>query len=547
MIRTSDESRSEVAANPWNGQTVADMLAGVEERHGESLAIVDGEIGLSFSAVRRLRDQLASGLADLGIQDGDHVATFTRRSWESALTLHALWYLGAVVAPMNTASTSGELRRMLLDADVKVLIASDLGARRRLGEVVRGAGLTFGGSVADAELPELRLVLRDDASGSAHKSEPTLQRLIERPAGDLAAPSTRQESLMLYTSGSSARPKCVVLRQDGILGTATAFMGKLGVEESDRFLSLGPYFHAGGIVQLVGCNIMGATHYLFDGFDVSTVVDTALTHGCTAVSGFDPVLGRLLDEFERRGVFPLRKVACAPGSATYSRFREHGVRPILMYALTEGGNMVTISDRDDEDQLGQLNNGHPLPGIAVKIADIDTGVALPVGEIGEICFKGWNLFRGYYNLDNSDGPLTDADDYFHTKDIGSLDASGRLYYRGRIASMIKTGGENVSAAEVEEFLTNHVGEIASVAVIGVPDETWGEAVVAFVELVVGADFDEQKLREACKGHIAGYKIPKRFVPISAGEWPTTASGKLVKRSLVDLYPVRSGSSSIKDE
>lgn len=543
MIRTSDESRGEVAANPWNGLTVADMFARAEEGHGESPAVVDGELSLSFSAVGRLRDQLAGGLLDFGIREGDHVAIFTRRSWESALTLHALWYLGAVVVPMNTASTSSELRRMLLDADVNVLIASDLGARRRLGEVVRGAGLPFGGSVVDSELSELRLVLRDDASGSAHRSEPTLQRLIEHRAGDPPAPSTRQESLMLYTSGSSARPKCVVLRQDGILGTATAFMGRLGLEETDRFLSLGPYFHAGGIVQLLGCNIVGATHYLFDGFDVSTVVNTALTHQCTAVSGFDPVLARLLDEFELRGAFPLRKVACAPGSATYSRFREHGLRPILMYALTEGGNMVTISDRDDEDQLDQLNNGYPLPGISVKIADIDTGVELPTGEIGEICFKGWNLFRGYYNLDNSDGPLTDADDYFHTKDLGSLDVSGRLYYRGRIAPMIKTGGENVSAVEVEEFLVNHVAEIASVAVIGVPDETWGEAVVAFVELVAGADFDEEELRDACKGHIAGYKIPKRFVPVAAGEWPTTESGKLLKRSLVDMYPGRAASAS----
>ena len=543
MIRTSEESRGEVAVNPWNELTVADMLARVEEAHGERLAVVDGEVGLSFSDMRRLRDQLVGGLLDLGIRDGDHVATFTRRSWESAVTLHALWYLGAVVVPINTASTSSELRRMLLDADVNVLIASDLDARRRLSEVVHGAGLAFGSSIVDSELPKLRLVLRDDAGGSAHEGEPTLQRLIQHHGGELAASSSRQESLMLYTSGSSARPKCVVLRQDGILGTATAFMGKLGMDGSDRFLSLGPYFHAGGIVQLLGCNVVGASHYLFDGFDVSRVVDTALTHECTAVSGFDPVLGRLLDEFERRGAFPLRKVACAPGSSTYSRFREHGLRPILMYALTEGGNMVTISDQADEGQLEELNNGFPLPGISVKIADVDTGVELPPGETGEICFKGWNLFRGYYNLDDSDGPLTDADDYFHTKDIGNLDASGRLYYRGRTASMIKTGGENVSAAEVEGFLVDHITEIAATAVIGVPDESWGEAIVAFVELVPDADFDEQKLREVCKGRIAGYKIPKRFIPISADEWPTTESGKLLKRSLVDLWLARSTSAS----
>lgn len=532
MLRTAEESRSGAKHNPWDNRVVAEMLDEMVLSHGAYPAIVSADRVLTFSELSTLRDQLGASLIDDGIVDGTHVAVFMRKSWEYVVLLHALWSIGAVVVTLNTMWKRDEVSWGLLESDAEVLISGLSAAGQDIGNVVNELGLHASGEVAHPDLPTLRRVI---AAEGGHGATAELRSMIDRPAPCKPPRSDRQESLMLFSSGSTSKPKCVVLRQDGLLGTSHFFFDRLGITPEDRFISLGPYYHVGGIAQLLGANGKGAAHYLFDGVDIPHIVDVATRDRCTAITGFDTVLARTFEECERRGAdVPFRRLACSPGTGTYDSFAAMGIHTVLNYALSEAGNMVALT-MPDEDETGRLSNGYPLPGVEVRICDPDTAVELPVGTTGEICFRGWNLFRGYYNMSAEPGvTVTDTDGFFHTKDVGWVDADGRVYYRGRFADMIKTGGENVSATEVENFLVNALPTVASAAVVGVPDATWGEAVVAFVELTdASAAIDERALREACRDRIAGYKIPKRFVEVPPGGWPTSESGKLLKARLRD--------------
>jgi fatty-acyl-CoA synthase len=290
MLRTSDASRDGTAQNPWNGRTVADMLDASVRAHGSSPAVVDGDRVIGFAELAALRDGLASTLSERDIGDGTHVAVFMAKSWEYAVLLHALWSLGAVVVPLNTMWQAEEVGRALTDSDAEVLVAGRSAAGRPIGTVVDDLALPWASAVADARFPALRQVIGDGPDSGSGVPALHLRSLIDAGFGRTAPRASRQETLILFSSGSTDRPKGVVLRQDGLLGTAHYFFEALGVGAQDRFVSLGPYFHAGGIVQLLGCNQTGAAHYLFDGVDVPRIVDVAVREECTALTGFDPVL-----------------------------------------------------------------------------------------------------------------------------------------------------------------------------------------------------------------------------------------------------------------
>lgn len=530
MLRTSDDSLVGAEQNPWYDRTVAQMLDQTVAERPDSTALVEGPRRLSFAEMQRRRDLVGAALGSLGVQDGTHVAVLMTKGVDYTVLLHALWLVGAVAVPLNTMWTPDELERALSETDAELLVigaeVGSLDADPVLGEL----GLPREGAAARSGLPRLRRVVRCMPGGDLDLSDAVRQGTPGSTAAGSPARSSRQESLFLFTSGSSSTPKAVVLRQDGLLGTADYFFQSLGLQDTDRFLSLGPYFHAGGIVQMLGCNLTGATQYVFPRVDVPTVARTAVEERCTAVTGFDPVLSKIFAAIGDMGEeLPFRAVGCSPGVEVYDILRSRGIVAITMFAMTEGGNMITLASADDES----FAHGRPLPGVDVRICD-PSGAPVAPGEDGEICFKGWNLFRGYYNRESGSSArfATDDEDFFHTGDIGRLEADGRLQYLGRYSSMIKTAGENVSATEVENFLIGQVPEVVTAAVVGVPSVTWGEAVVAFVELTADSrPFDESWLKAACRGKLAGYKIPKRFVQMRAGDWPVADTGKLVRTRL----------------
>jgi acyl-CoA synthetase (AMP-forming)/AMP-acid ligase II len=169
----------------------------------------------------------------------------------------------------------------------------------------------------------------------------------------------------------------------------------------------------------------------------------------------------------------------------------------------------------------------------VRICDPESGKVLRAGDQGEIRFRGWVMMDGYYQQGGSLRLDVDEDGFFRTGDYGYMDEAGRVYYRGRYAMMIKTGGENVSQIEVENFLMSEILEIRQAAVVGIPDDQWGELVVAFVETNDGNEIETEQLRERCKGRLAGYKIPRFVITVAESDWPLTPTGKIVKSDLAD--------------
>ncbi|RYF58566.1 MAG: long-chain fatty acid--CoA ligase, partial [Comamonadaceae bacterium] len=519
-----------VTGNPWQGRVVHEAIDAAVAAWPDHAAIVDGGTTLTFRGLAMRRDALAAVLAQRGVGQGTHVALYLRRSWEHVVLLHALWRLGAVVITLNTGWETDELEYAVAFTDAEFLIASTTVAGAPVGQRITGLGLPKHGPVTTARFPALRAVVVEDPEADAHEWH--LQSWLRTEPAPLPEPARTQDAVILFTSGSTARPKAVIVRQESLLGSAHFFTGRLGLTESDRFLGLGQYFHVGGLVQLLGTTLHGTAHHIFDGFQLKAMVRAVHEHGITATAGFDLVLARIWDEFDSNGwPCPLHKVGCGGGMALYDRLEDSGATVVMMYAMSEAANMVSLTEPRLESERDRMSNGYPLPGVTVRICNPDSGGAEPPGTPGEICFTGWNLFSGYYKAPEQTKQAIDDDGFFHTGDYGWLDEEGRLYYRGRYSMMVKTGGENVSETEVENFLVREVAGVVGAAVVGAPDERWGEAIVAFVELQPGIPFDPNSLREACRGKIAGYKIPKRFLQINSGEWPTTPMGKLRKQEL----------------
>ena len=255
------------------------------------------------------------------------------------------------------------------------------------------------------------------------------------------------------------------------------------------------------------------------------MVDVLDREQCNVMIGFDIVNLRLLRTLELRGrSSPVEKMQVTSAGA-YDELTTRGVHAVMCYALTEASNFVTTSLPGD-DESERHSNGVPFPGVELRICDETTGLAVPEGKPGEICFRGWNQMLGYYNNAERTRAAFDEDGFLHTGDYGWVDAGGRLYYRGRFAMMIKTGGENVSEIEVEEFLTSQIPGVVNAAVVGAPNEEWGEMVVAFVE--TSETFSAEEIRQSCRDRLSRYKIPKLVFEVKQGQWPLTPTGKLQK-------------------
>jgi fatty-acyl-CoA synthase len=191
--------------------------------------------------------------------------------------------------------------------------------------------------------------------------------------------------------------------------------------------------------------------------------------------------------------------------------------------------MTPLEERDPARRRD--THGAPLPGVSVRIVDPETGETLPRGQAGEITFKGWNRFEGYYGDPERTAATIDARGFCYTGDRGVMGEDGYLRFLGRYKEMVKTGGENVSQLEVERFLEGHIPGVATAFVIGVPDPIWDEAVTAVIELEPGTDLDPEAVRAGCRGRLASFKIPKHVLFVSPGSWPTVGSNKIDKRSL----------------
>ncbi|GBC76798.1 3-[(3aS,4S,7aS)-7a-methyl-1, 5-dioxo-octahydro-1H-inden-4-yl]propanoyl:CoA ligase [bacterium HR08] len=485
-------------------------------------------------------DRLARGLLALGVASGERVALWLANVPEAALAEFAVAKIGAILVPINTRFKEGELEYVLRQSEAATLITMERFGDTEYEAIVRTlcpeTSVCAPGHLRSSRLPRLKRLITLGAGAPGMFAYTDVLALGAESRWELALRRREAEVrpddvvLIQYTSGSTAFPKGVMLSHDQTLRNAFIMAGRAGLEESDRVLSAMPMFHIGGSVcALLGAVTRGYVLHVMTKFDAGETLRLFEEERITAYIGIETMFLMLRDhpDFSRRDRSSLRK-GWAAGSPTLLRLiaEEIGISSVCsVYGLSECSPNVCITDWRDSLEKRVGTNGRPHPGVEVEIRDPQTGERLAPGQPGEICVRGYVVMKGYYNMPEETARTIDPDGWLHTGDRGLLTEDGYLVFLGRCKDVLRVGGENVSALEVENFLLTHPAVVAA-AVVGVPDPRWGEVPAAFVQLKEGELVTEDDVIAYCREHLAPFKVPRyvRFVR----EFPMTGSGKIQK-------------------
>jgi fatty-acyl-CoA synthase len=367
--------------------------------------------------------------------------------------------------------------------------------------------------------------------GGRFTSADTLQRAaaaipLERVHECEERVSADDLALIMYTSGTSSMPKGCMITHDAFTRQGRAMgQSRYFLTAEDCFWCPLPLFHNGGLATLMACLSTGASYVHAGRFDPEVSLRQLEEHRCThAIPTFDTIWLRVLD-LPRFAEADLSALRLTLNAGTPERLRQlqerlpHAVQ-LANYGLTEATGHLSVTLPTDPLELRLNTGGHPLPGMEVRTIDPVTGDDCAPGRVGEILFRGPMRFLGYYKDPELTAAVIDGEGWCHSGDLGTLDADGRVTYTGRLKDMLKVGGENVAAAEVEAFLLTHPA-VNNAAVVAAPDARYVEVPAAFVERVGGAECTEAEIIDFCLGRIATFKVPRyvRFV----SEWPMSGT------------------------
>jgi acyl-CoA synthetase (AMP-forming)/AMP-acid ligase II len=395
----------------------------------------------------------------------------------------------------------------------------------RTGDGVRRPRTSQGEQVVDwqAFLQEGGLCSEDVAAG----------RTASITAGDL--------SDLVFTSGTTGRPKGAMTTHGQTLRTFATWSEVVGLEQGDRYLIVNPFFHTFGYkAGILACLMTGATMVPEPVFDVDRVMSRIETERITVLPGPPTIFQSILDHSERKGfdLSSLRLVvtgaAVVPVELVKGLWSDLDIETVLTaYGLTEATGTVTMCRRGDSAEVISGTSGRAIPDVDVRIVDGD-GTELPRGEAGEIVVRGYNVMRGYFNDSEATDEAIDTGGWLHTGDVGRMDDAGNVTITDRLKDMYVSGGFNVYPAEVEAVLRLHPG-VAQVAVVGVPDRRLGEVGLAVVVPAADGDpGDLDGLISWARERMANYKVPRQVVAVDS--LPVNASGKVLKRELRDGHP-----------
>lgn len=533
----------------WYHRTLSQLFAETCAEHETKPAILFEDQTIRFGELYVRVQELAQGLLDLGIDKGDVVSTLPSATPEFAVLYFATLQVGAVVNPLNPLWGTQELGGVLQRNQPKLIVTVDRQGPRDILAQLEGAlpDLEFSPQPRSASLPSLKHLACVGRSGPVPAGYLDFNDLAKAPQSiDRQALQQRLDQgqatdiqFMCQTSGTTSLSKSALWNHRPPLATAHFGVRNLRITEQDRFICLAPFYHNSGLFAL-NTNLVyaGTTLVLMDGFDPAKALELIDRHQCTSTFGFDAHWQGMRRQpgFDRRR-FTISKAILAGEPRTYDLVRDmcpDGATINNLYAQTENGPLVSLADHECVDEsVNKYTHGRPLPGVQVVIKHLDTGARVIQGEAGEICYKSPFLFQGYHQQPEEMDNAFDEEGYFHSGDYGHLD-NGYLTYLGRLGGVVKSGGENVSTTRVTiELLERFKDSFDDVKTVGVEDPYWGTRVISFVRTRDDRTLPPSpELREACKGRMALYEIPKDFLQWH-GEWPMTAEGKIDFKQLQD--------------
>ncbi|OJT65577.1 AMP-binding protein [Bacillus licheniformis] len=512
----------------------------------EAVVYPDRGLRYTYREFDQLCRKVAKGLMALGIDKGEHVAIWASNTPEWLTAQFASVKAGAVLVTANTNYQLSELEYVLKqsDATTLILMESYRGTSyidilcKLIPELKEGEP----GRLASERLPFLKniillgdqrhpgMYLWDDLlklSGSV--SEKALDRRMER---------LKEHDVinMQYTSGTTGFPKGVMLTHSNLANNAANIAECMNLSKKDRMCIPVPFFHCFGcVLGTLACVTAGATMVPVQEFSPKEVLSAVETEKCTALHGVPTMfIAELNDpDFASYDLSSLRTGIMAGSNCPIEVMKKvidnMGMSEItIAYGQTEASPVITQTRVNDSLKRRVETVGRALPNVEVKITEPGTNREVERGVQGELCTRGYHVMKGYYKNPEATAAVIDEDGFLHTGDLAVMDEEGYCRITGRLKDMIIRGGENIYPREIEEFLYKHP-DILDVQIVGVPDETFGEEVSAWIKLKSGASMTADELKEYCKGKIARYKIPRYIAFVE--EFPMTASGKVQKFKL----------------
>jgi fatty-acyl-CoA synthase len=520
------------STTPLLGETIGANLERTVAAHGDRDALVvrHQDVRLTYAQLNAEVDRVARGLMAFGLEPGDRLGLWAPNCAEWVLVQYATAKAGIVLVNVNPAYRTSELEYVLNQSGARLIVAAP---EFKTSNYV---------AMIDEVAPRCPAL-----EGRVILGGPDWDELLA--AGEDVAPEAladRGAALQFddpiniqYTSGTTGFPKGATLSHHNILNNGY-FVGEgCGFTEADRVCIPVPFYHCFGMVMgNLGCTTHGACMVVpAPSFEPRATLEAVARERCTALYGVPTMFIAELDhpDFASFDLSSLRTgiMAGSPCPVEVMRRvidRMHMAGVTICYGMTETSPVSTQTGADDDLEHRTATVGRVHPHVEVKVVDPDTGAIVPRGAPGELCTRAYSVMLGYWEDPERTAEAIDRAGWMHTGDLATMDADGYLKIVGRSKDMIIRGGENVYPREIEEFLYSHP-DITDVQVVGVPDERYGEEVMAFVIAREGAALDAEAVRDFCRGRIAHYKVPRHVAVVA--EFPMTVTGKVQKFRLRD--------------
>jgi fatty-acyl-CoA synthase len=526
--------------------TLGDLLDERARLAAGADAVIFRDQRLTYGALAAAADDLARALLALGVRRGDRVAVLLPNRPEWIVAAFAIGRIGAITVGISTFSAPPEIAWTLEHARPTAVITMEAFRGRSFLAPIYAMcpelAAATPGALRSERLPELRAVVSIDERrhDGVYRLDGLLARAAEVPDATLraaqAAVAAEDPCYILYTSGSTATPKGVVLAHGSVIANGFDIGERQHLTAADRVWLAVPLFWSFGSANALPALVThGGSLVLQESFEPGEALALLDEHRCTVYYGMANMARAILEHPDRRR----RPLAAMRTGLTIglSEDIEMTMEAVAarelcnVYGSTETYGNCAVTDAHDPLALRLSTQGRPLPGMTMRVVDPHSGRPVAPGEVGELRVKG-HVTPGYYKDAEQTRAAFDAEGYFVTGDLGLIGDDGRVRFRGRLKEIIKTGGINVAPLEVEAVLLNHPA-VKQAYVVGVADRVRGEAVVAAVELHAGASATAEALTAFCRERLAGYKVPARFSFRKADEFPRTPTGKVHKPRLRD--------------